>query len=112
MSTPSDYGAVHLLKENNLKQTELPYFHAFTLEYVFGMCTTEVGREDTLKKSKTEKNIPERQTPKNVTLGLVSSRLERRVIGGRIDSLAQRFEQLPSTFRIIFATRHRHNKRP
>ena len=47
MSTPSDYGAVHLLKENNLKQTELPHFHAFTLEYVFGMCTTEVGREDT-----------------------------------------------------------------
>ena len=47
MSTPSDYGAVHLLKENDLKQTELPHFHAFTLEYVFRMCTTEVGREDT-----------------------------------------------------------------
>ena len=42
---------------------------------------------------------------------LGQARVQRGVIGRRIDPLAQRFKQFPRIFRAIRATRHRHNKR-
>jgi hypothetical protein len=57
------------------------------------------------------KTTKEGRKERGVALGLVPNRSEWRVVSSRIDSLAQRFEQLPSSFRIIFTTRPGHNKR-